>query len=155
MVRTNDLKSLIAGGILAVMMLIFLSCGGQNGRQDQAGRQADNSVQLAEGEPVLVFDTLIHDFGTIIEGEQVVGYFDYRNEGGQDLLITNVEATCGCTIPNWSREPLEPGGNETLELIFDASGRNGEQRKQITVRSNAGKQVVRLTIRANVINSVS
>ena len=151
----NDSKFLLAGGILAGLIMILMSCGGQNGRQDQEGRMLSNSVQDAEGEPVLVFDTLIHDFGTIIEGEQVVGYFDYRNEGGQDLLITNVEATCGCTIPNWSREPLEPGGKETLELIFDASGRNGEQRKQITVRSNAGKQVVYLTIRANVINSVS
>jgi len=102
----------------------------------------------------MVFDTLIHDFGTIIEGESVVCYFNYGNEGEEDLLITAVEASCGCTTPNWSREPLEPGEKETLEIIFDASGRNGEQRKLVTIKSNASNQVVQLTIRAKVNNSV-
>ena len=102
----------------------------------------------------MLFDTLEHDFGTIIEGERVVGYFDYQNGGGKDLLITSVEATCGCTTPNWSREPLEPGEKKTLEIIFDASGRSGEQRKLVTVKSNASNQVVQLTIRATVNNSV-
>jgi hypothetical protein len=96
----------------------------------------------------------VHDFGTIIEGVRVVCYFDYRNKGGEDLLITAVEATCGCTIPSWNREPLEPGAKETMAVIFDASGRSGEQRKLITVKSNAKSQVIRLTIRAKVINSV-
>ena len=101
------------------------------------------------------FDTLVHDFGTIIEGESVVCYFDYSNRGVGDLVITGVEATCGCTVPSWSREPLKPGARETLQLIFDASGRSGEQRKQVTVKSNASNEVVRLTIRARVISSVS
>jgi hypothetical protein len=84
----------------------------------------------------------------------VVCYFDYVNKGGEDLLVTAVEATCGCTTPNWSREPLKPGEKETLEIIFDASGRNGEQRKLVTIKSNASNQVVQLTIRAKVNNSV-
>ena len=84
----------------------------------------------------------------------MVCYFDYGNEGGEDLLITTVEATCGCTTPNWSREPLGPGEKETLEIIFDTSGRSGEQRKLVTVKSNASNQVVQLTIRAKVNNSV-
>ena len=151
----NNAKSVLPGAALAVLIVLLLSCGGQNGRLEEAGSPVRDNTQNAAGEPVIVFDTLIHDFGTIIEGEQVVCYFDYRNEGDRDLLITKVEASCGCTIPNWSNKPLEPGAKETLELIFDASGRSGEQRKQITVRSNADKQVVYLTIRANVINSVS
>ena len=151
----NDPKRLAAGGILAVWIFLALSCGGQNGSQEQGGGEAGNDGQHAEGEPVMLFDTLVHDFGTIIEGERVVCYFDYGNGGGEDLLITAVEATCGCTIPRWSREPLKPGAEETLELIFDASGRSGEQRKLITVKSNASNQEVRLTIRAKVINSVS
>jgi hypothetical protein len=111
--------------------------------------------QYAQGEPLMHFDTLVHDFGTIIEGESVVCYFDYSNRGGGDLVITGVEATCGCTVPSWSKEPLKPGARETLQLIFDASGRNGEQHKQVTVKSNASNEVVRLTIRARVISNVS
>ena len=150
-----DLYRLVPGGILTVLILVVFACSGQNGSQEQGGGEAGNDCQHAEGEPVMLFDTLMHDFGTIIEGERVVCYFDYGNGGGEDLLITAVEATCGCTIPRWSREPLKPGGEETMEVIFDASGRSGEQRKLITVKSNANNQVVRLTIRAKVINSVS
>ncbi len=152
--RMIDLNRLVPGGILAGLILLALACGRQNGSQEQGNGVHELSSQGAQEEPLMVFDTLVHDFGTIIEGESVVCYFDYGNEGGDDLLITDVEATCGCTTPNWSREPLEPGGGETLEIIFDASGRSGEQRKLVTVRSNASNQVVQLTIRAKVNNSV-
>ena len=152
--RTNELKHLVAGGILTGLILIVWSCGGQNGSQEGESSEAANGGQYTVEEPVMYFDTLAHDFGTIIEGERVVCYFDYRNNGGVDLLITAVEASCGCTIPSWSSEPLKPGEKDTLELIFDASGRSGEQRKLITVKSNASNQEVRLTIRAKIINSV-
>lgn len=147
-------KQVQPGSILIVIILLVLSCSGQNGSQLQKVLVHENFGQDTQGEPLMVFDTLIHDFGTIIEGERVVCYFDYTNTGDGDLLITAVEATCGCTTPDWSNEPLEPGKKETLEIIFDASGRNGEQRKLVTVKSNASNQVVRLTIRANVNNSV-
>lgn len=134
---------------------MMLACGGQNGSRDQDRTGSEAEEQYAQDEPVMLFDTLVHDFGIIIEGERVVCYFDYTNTGGGDLVITGVETTCGCTMPSWSREPLKPGAKETLALIFDTSGRSGEQRKQVTVKSNASNQVVRLTIRAKVINSVS
>ena len=149
-----DLKRLAPLGILAVLIFLLFSCGGQNGSMEQGSPVTEDITQGPQDKPVMHFDTLIHDFGTIIEGERVVCFFDYVNGGGAELLITAVEATCGCTTPNWSREPLEPGGKETLEIIFDASGRSGEQRKLVTVKSNASNQVVRLTIRAKVNNSV-
>ena len=152
--RMIDLNSLAPGSMLAGLILVLFSCSGQNGSQEQEGSVREIDRQDTQGESVMHFDTLAHDFGTIIEGERVVCYFDYRNEGEEDLLITGVEATCGCTTPNWSREPLKPGEHETLEIVFDASGRSGEQRKLVTVKSNASNQVVQLTIRARVNNSV-
>ena len=150
----NDLKRLAPGGILAGLILVVCSRGGQNGSQEQEASDLENEDQDTEEQAVMVFDTLVHDFGTIIEGERVVCYFDYWNEGREDLMITAVDATCGCTTPNWSREPLGPGEKETLEIIFNASGRSGEQRKLVTVKSNASNEVIRLTIRAKVNNSV-
>ena len=152
--RMIDLNSLAPGSMLTGLILVLFSCSGQNGSQEQVGSVNEINNQDAQGESVMYFDTLVHDFGTIIEGERVVCYFDYRNEGEEDLLITGVEATCGCTTPNWSREPLKPGEHETLEIVFDASGRSGEQRKLVTVKSNASNQVIQLTIRARVNNSV-
>ena len=149
-----NLNRLVPAGIQAGLILLALACGRQNGSQEQGNGIHELSGQDTKEEPLMVFDTLIHDFGTIIEGESVVCYFDYGNEGGEDLLITAVEASCGCTTPNWSREPLEPGEKEILEIIFDASGRSGLQRKLVTIKSNASNQVVQLTIRAKVNNSV-
>ena len=154
MVRMIDLNRLFPGGILAGLVLVLFSCSGQNGSKEEGGSINEADAQVAQEESFMHFDALVHDFGTIIEGERVVCYFDYSNEGVGDLLITGVDATCGCTTPNWSREPLKPGEKETLEIVFDASGRSGEQRKLITVRSNASNQVVQLTIRAKVNNSV-
>ena len=133
---------------------LLSACGGQNGSLDPANDEGGSSLQGSVSEPVILFDTLEHDFGTIIEGEQVVCYFDYENGGARELLITSVEADCGCTTPGWSSEPLKPGSRESLELIFDASGRSGAQRKVVTVRSNASNQTVRLIIKANIINGV-
>ena len=153
--KMNDFKALMAKCFLGGLMLLVLACGGQNGRENLHAASVGEEVEDALGEPVMDFDTLVHDFGTIIEGERVVCYFDYTNTGDGDLLIIGVETTCRCTIPSWSREPLKPGAKETLELIFDASGRIGEQRKLVTVRSNARDKLVNLTIRAKVISSVS
>jgi len=140
----------VPAGILLALIAALFSCGGQNGsKQPEAADQAQTGQDL-DNKPVIIFDTLIHDFGTIIEGERVVCYFDYRNEGGSDLIITSVEASCGCTTPDWSKEPLVSGEKETLAIIFDASGRSGEQHKLVTVRTNASNQVVQLTIRAIV-----
>ena len=152
--RTMDRKG--QGLWLASIPLLWLlsACGGQNGSQVPSDGIQENATHISVSEPVMLFDTLEHNFGTIIEGERVVCYFDYANGGGSDLLITSVEASCGCTTPGWSSEPLKPGERESLELIFDASGRSGIQRKVVTVRSNANKELVQLTIRANIINSV-
>ena len=152
--RTIDLKHYIFGTILVTIVLTVFSCGGQSGSQEKENGATAGNTQNSDGQPIMIFDTLVHDFGTIIEGEKVICYFDYRNGGDKELMITSVEATCGCTTPNWSHEPLGPGEKGSMEIIFDASGRSGTQIKVVTVTSNASNQVVRLTIRANVKSSV-
>ena len=136
------------------MLLVLSACGGQNGSQEAEDGWQDRAAQTAVSEAVMLFDTLEHDFGTIIEGEKVVCYFDYVNGGEADLVITSVEATCGCTTPGWSSEPLKSGESKKLEIIFDSSGYSGIQRKVVTVHSYDSKQFVQLIIRANVINGV-
>jgi len=137
----------------SLTLLLLLSCTGQNGRSEilaasEAGVQEDVHLQAD-----ILFDTLNHDFGTIIEGEMVVCYFDYENTGKGDLVITSVEATCGCTIPDWNKEPLKPGERDQLKVVFNTRDRKGSQFKSVAVESNATNPVVRLTISANVISN--
>lgn len=144
-------KSRIAG--IGMGWLVWMMIGGCHGQNDSVDKSADyQDVKSGDlsGIPVLTFDTLAHDFGTILEGERVVCYFDYENSGEGSLVIQTIEASCGCTTPDWSKEPLPAGERSSLQIIFDATRRSGLQLKQVTVHSNAENPEVQLTIRANV-----
>ncbi|MFO7669662.1 MAG: DUF1573 domain-containing protein [Bacteroidales bacterium] len=138
--------------VLLILALLF-SCSGQNGRNVTNPAVELDDIQSASLQADISFDKLSHDFGTIIEGEMVVCYFEYENIGNGDLIITSVEATCGCTSPDWDKEPLKPGEREQLKVVFDSNGRSGSQLKGVTVNSNSLTPEVRLTLKANVTNN--
>jgi hypothetical protein len=137
-------------GLGLAMWVISAGCSGQNGSSQNNPVSLHDSSQEFASQPVISFDTVAHDFGTIVEGERVLCYFNYENGGGKPLLIQSVEASCGCTIVDWSSDPLPPGEGEQLQVVFDASGRSGTQLKVVTVKSNASNERVELLLRANV-----
>lgn len=135
-------------------MLFLVACTGQNGSERSNKETSETIAQDPYKQAIISFDRLRHDFGTIIEGEMVVCYFEYENNGDGALIITSVDVSCGCTTPDWNDQPLSPGEKESLKIIFDTTGRNGVQQKVVTVYSNASNHAVRLTLTANVDNSV-
>ena len=118
------MKPLTFNIVYFLAIIVIMGCSGQNGSSppDQESITQDSVIQA-----VISFDKLSHDFGTILEGEMVVCYFEYENRGGGDLIVSSVEAGCGCTTPNWDKEPLKPGNKSRLEVIFNASGRSGSR----------------------------
>jgi len=136
----------------AWFLLVWLvgSCSGSAKPEKSGGSVNWETEEGTEGGAVLAFEDTSHDFGTLLAGEQVVCYFEYENSGGEPLVIRSVETTCGCTTPDWNREPLPPGGKERLQVIFDATGRSGLQLKQVTVVSNASEPRIQLILRAEV-----
>lgn len=97
------------------------------------------------------FTKTSHDFGTISEnGGSVVHEFEFKNEGNAPLLLTNVRAGCGCTTPEWSRQPIAPGATGKVKVSFNPKYRPGPFVKSITVNSNGDPAVVSLTIRGKV-----
>jgi len=140
-------------GLTAVLAVAALfSCTGQNGRDVVMPEGSEVLTENAPFQSDILFDTLSHDFGTIIEGEMVVCYFEYTNVGKGDLVINSVKATCGCTTPDWNKAPLKEGESDRLKVVFNSVGRSGSQLKTVTVESNAVNPVVKLSIRANVMN---
>ncbi len=102
-------------------------------------------------QPMLEFKELKHDFGTIAEdGGKVSHTFEFTNTGATPLVISNVRASCGCTTPNWTKEPVEPGQKGIVTATYNPMGRPGGFNKTITVTSNASNETVRLTISGNV-----
>lgn len=97
------------------------------------------------------FPETSHHFGVIAEENGNVSYdFRFRNTGKSPLILTDVRAGCGCTVPAWSRAPVLPGGEGTIRVTFDPRQRPGAFIKSITVNSNAENPVVSLTIRGKV-----
>jgi len=106
----------------------------------------ERDAKLSLGLPIVEFDQEEYDFGTVVEGEKVEGVFKVTNAGKVDLIILDVKPSCGCTTPNWTKEPIAPGASGEIKFEFNSTGRVGVQNKSITVKSNAEKntQVIRL-----------
>jgi len=81
-----------------------------------------------------------YDFGNVIEGEKVKHIYKFTNTGKEPLIISNAKATCGCTVPNWPREPIAPGDGGELTVVFDTKNKGkvgGQlQTKRVTVTAN-------------------
>lgn len=88
------------------------------------------------------FDNTRHDFGTITEGEKVSHTYHFTNTGEHPLLISNVEVTCGCTVPSYPKEPIPPGGEGDIVLEFNSYRRAGHQQKNALVHSNAVEEAM-------------
>ncbi|HYG17714.1 MAG TPA: DUF1573 domain-containing protein [Ohtaekwangia sp.] len=97
---------------------------------------AQQAAQEANG-PVITFEKKTHDFGDIVQGDKVQETFKFTNTGTEPLLITNVEVTCGCTVPNWQRDPIMPGARSEIVVVFNSTGKMGRQNKVVKVVSNA------------------
>jgi hypothetical protein len=136
---------------LVVIAIIASYCG------NSSNRNAGNSglQPYDTGTVKLIFKEYEHNFGKIAEGEKVGYVFTFENKGTNNLVIASVTTSCGCTVPKYDTKPIPPGGNGNLEVVFDASGKNGMQTKTITIMSNASIPVVLLRITAEVVPTIN
>lgn len=103
-------------------------------------------------QPVITFTTTEHDFGKINEADgRVSTVFEFKNEGMEPLVLTNVRASCGCTTPTWTKTPVEPGATGAITVTYNPNGRPGRFQKTITVTSNATEGTKKLYIKGEVI----
>ncbi|MDR1897301.1 MAG: DUF1573 domain-containing protein [Prevotellaceae bacterium] len=113
------------------------------------------SFSLEAQKAKIEFATTKHDFGNINEADGEASYtFTFKNAGNAPLVIQNVEASCGCTSPEWTKEPVLPGKSGKVKATFDPSGRLSYFDKKLTVTSNAENSKVELTIVGNVVAKV-
>jgi hypothetical protein len=104
-----------------------------------------NYAQFAE--PSISFNKTSHNFGNINELDGIKSYdFEFINNGSQPLILYDVTSTCGCTVPEWNKEPIAPGGKGKIKITFDPMGRPGAFRKPVTVKSNARESTVTLYV---------
>ncbi len=85
----------------------------------------------------MVFDVEEFNFGTIKQGESVTHEFTFSNNGKDDLIITNAQGSCGCTVPQYPKEAIKKGTNGVIKVTFNSAGKMGMQDKTVTITSNA------------------
>jgi hypothetical protein len=130
--------------ILSIGMLIctFMMVSAQD-QQTQAAPPNPNAPEIK-----FVSDT--HDYGTMQKGADGNCTFEFTNIGKEPLIISNCRASCGCTVPNWPKDPILPGKGGKIDVHYDTN-RLGQISKSITVTSNAKNSSVVLMIKGNVI----
>jgi hypothetical protein len=100
--------------------------------------------------PVLQFEKTEHDFGTIAEGRVVEYTYKFTNTGLAPLIIQSAQPSCGCTVPDWSKEPIPPGGTGFVKASFDSDQKPNIQNKTITVTANTWPKQTTLRFKAMV-----
>src|SRR5580765_4957390 len=105
-----------------------------------------------QAEPVL-FNEKSYDFGEITEeGGKAVHDFMFTNNTGQVIKILSVQASCGCTTPGWTKEPVLPGNKAFVKASFDPKGRPGYFNKSLTVTTDFDGNQISLQIRGQVVS---
>lgn len=85
---------------------------------------------------VMEFDKETHDFGEVVEGELASHTFTFTNTGNAPIVVSGVRASCGCTTPYWTKDPVKPGEQGSVKATYNSKGRPGAFRKTITITSN-------------------
>ena len=116
----------------------------------------DNTAESSSeksGMPEFNFEKELHDFGQLVDGEKVSYSFKFTNSGDAPLIISNAKGSCGCTVPNWSRDPIAPGESGSIDVTFNSSGRSGKINKEITLTANTNPNRKVINITSEVITN--
>lgn len=126
--------------------MLFLVCIAALGLASQA--QTTTNTPTAKPAEVLQLKETSYNFGKIQQGRPVTHNFEIVNIGKEPLLLENVQASCGCTTPEWSKEPIQPGASTTIKVGYNAAA-EGDFKKTITIHYN-NLQAKVLTISGSV-----
>lgn len=108
-------------------------------------------LAFAAGEAEIKFEKTSHNFGSFPESQKVTCTFKFTNTGDNLLVIHQAIASCGCTVPKYSKEPIKPGESGEITVTYNGAGKfPGHFKKSITIRTNAKQEIVRLYIEGDM-----
>lgn len=110
------------------------------------------STTTSQNGAAISFEKNSYDFGQIKEGEKVAHEFKFSNNGSVPLIISNATATCGCTVPEYPKEPIAPGSAGLIKVVFNSEGKVGMQNKVVTITTNANPPTTELYLTGEVKN---
>lgn len=119
----------------------------------QESPEESEMLKEAQSKPLttVAFSETDHNFGDIKKGEKVEHVYEVTNTGTNPLIISNVKPGCGCTVPDYTKEPILPGQKGKITLHFDSTNFDGTVNKVADVFANVEKAPVKLTFSANIL----
>ncbi|MBL4715073.1 DUF1573 domain-containing protein [Sphingobacteriaceae bacterium AH-315-L07] len=119
--------------------------------------QPTNAQPVEPDQPLttMVFSEYDHDFGLLTEGDKVTYVFEFKNTGPNPLIIKNARGSCGCTVPEWPREPIAPGESGNITVNYDSKNRKGIQDKTVSITANTDPQIIQLKIHAKIAQQIN
>ena len=158
------MRTLLNYTIVLTSMLV-ISCGSDQKKNEKNGEvivspDIVNNPETANGEitdktdvPKFDFEEITFDLGTIESGESVTHEFKFKNSGDKDLIISQAKGSCGCTQPEYPKDPIAPGDEGVIKVTFNSTGISGQITKNITLIANTTPNTKVLTITGEVIKS--
>ena len=152
--------------ILSFSCLFFLSsCGDAAKKVESNNERLSTDLvknnQTVSGKEMSIIQPIVeileseYDFGDINQGDKATHDYIVKNIGNADLLISSAKGSCGCTVPEWPKDPIKPGDEAVIKVTFDSKGKIGKQSKRVTLMTNAIPNVKILTIKGNILEKNS
>ena len=132
--------------LFALAIVTSCSTDPSNKVKEIKSETTETASTTADG-PVMTFDKLSHDFGTINEGDVVETVFTITNTGTSDLIILNARGSCGCTVPDYPKDqPIAPGNSAEVIVKFDSNNKPNANNRSVTFTTNTekGREVVQI-----------
>ena len=129
---------------------------GANSTNDYSSNsKAENKVVEKPKHPVtsMAFNENKHDFGSIKQNTTNLHIFEFRNSGSNPLIIESAKGSCGCTVPEYPKEPIMPGDWGEIKVEYKPAKQKGPQTKTVTITANTESPTTQLQILANVIET--
>ena len=139
--------------IAAVSLTIFLmSCDVRTkDKVDDMTAGQENKMEATAAPTTVQLIDSVYNFGKITEGEVVEYSYRFKNNGTTPLVVSNVSASCGCTVPEKPEAPVMPGETGFIKVKFNSDGRPGATHKTVTVLSNASPAFPELLLTGDVM----
>jgi hypothetical protein len=160
------MKSLriVSQSLVFLALITFISCTNNSQKDEETAidkpllENESEKVSFGSQEPnggaenaaIITLDNDIYDFGVVSEGEKVKHVYNFTNTGKSPLILSNVSASCGCTTPEYSKHPINPGEKGSVTVVFDSQNQVGIQQKIISILSNAEPSQTILQLKGEV-----
>lgn len=144
--------------ILILGLGILTSCNSKKPSDlfsDEEKQSQQENVVDPNKAPKISFNETTYDFGDVFSSTSVSHYFVFTNTGNSPLIIKKAEPSCGCTVPEYPKEPIPVGGKDSIKVSFDSEGFEGKQNKSVKLITNtvSGAEIIGFT--ANVLKPQS